>query len=410
MGEMISLCMIVRDEERFIGQCLKSVVGVVDELIVVDTGSKDRTVNIAEQFGAHIFSHAWKNDFSKARNFSLNKATGDWILIMDADEELPREEQPRIRQAIRSRECDAYLMVNVNFMPDGGISKHKNVRLFRRGKVRYEGIVHNKPVVDGTVSDSGIRLYHHGYNLSPELLSKKYKRSEVLLKKQVREESDNAYAWANLIRNHRLQQKYEEIIADGEKVMENLDLPLFIKQMISNDLLYAYFITGRLEKALRLGQDGLRDNPYHPDMLFIMGGVLVKQRRIMEGIRCFHQYLDVLSSNREITGLEGLIIDTYGYQGKAWNNLGSGYLELGRIDLAVKAYRAAICHEKINSLYYKNLAGLYLRMGDVPSAAEVFEAAKSAGAVDAEIDNHLKRWKVSLKKEKPTYHREEALA
>ena len=329
---------------------------------------------------------------------------------MDADEELPREEHIRIRQATCSRECDAYLMVNVNFMPDGGISKHKNVRLFRRGKVHYEGIVHNKPVVDGIICDSGIRLFHHGYNLSPELLTQKFLRSEVLLKKQVQEEPYNVYAWANLIRNHRLQLKYKEIIVDGEKVMENLDLSLFEKQMISNDLLYAYFITDHLEEALRLGQEGLRDNPYHPDMLFIMGGVLIKQRRIMEGIRYFHQYLDVLSSNREIAGLEGLIIDTYGYQGKAWNNLGSGYMELGRIDLAVKSYRAAICHEKTNSLYYKNLAGLYLRMGDAPSAAEVLEAAQSAGAADDEINAHLRQWKASFKKAEPTYHREEVLA
>ena len=84
----ISLCLIARDEERFLPGCLASVSGVVDEIVLADTGSTDRTVEIARAAGATVVHHAWDEDFSAARNAALAAATGDWILLLDADERL----------------------------------------------------------------------------------------------------------------------------------------------------------------------------------------------------------------------------------------------------------------------------------------------------------------------------------
>ena len=95
----ISLCMIVKNEEAFLEQCLKSIKDYVDEIIIVDTGSTDRTVEIAERFTDKIYFHAWENSFSKARNQSLAYATGDWIFIMDADEEMLTGSGELLRQA-----------------------------------------------------------------------------------------------------------------------------------------------------------------------------------------------------------------------------------------------------------------------------------------------------------------------
>jgi glycosyltransferase involved in cell wall biosynthesis len=84
----ISLCMIVKNEESCLVRCMKSVRDHVDEIIIVDTGSMDNTVEIAESYGARVYHHPWENDFSKHRNQSLSYATGDWIFQLDADEEL----------------------------------------------------------------------------------------------------------------------------------------------------------------------------------------------------------------------------------------------------------------------------------------------------------------------------------
>ena len=85
----ITVCLIVKNEEQFLAQCLKSVRGFAAQIVVVDTGSTDRTVEIAREFGAEIYSFAWCDDFAAARNAALEHATGDWILMLDADEELP---------------------------------------------------------------------------------------------------------------------------------------------------------------------------------------------------------------------------------------------------------------------------------------------------------------------------------
>ena len=83
MGVKLSLCMIARNEEQFLTDCLNSVKNLVDEIILVDTGSTDKTVEIAKSFRAKIYFQEWEDDFSKPRNTSLRKATGDWILVLE---------------------------------------------------------------------------------------------------------------------------------------------------------------------------------------------------------------------------------------------------------------------------------------------------------------------------------------
>jgi len=95
---MLSLSMIVKNEEPFLAHCLDSVRGLVDEMVILDTGSTDGTLEIARAAGARVFQSPWRDDFSAARNASLEKATGDWILILDADEELPASEHAPLRQ------------------------------------------------------------------------------------------------------------------------------------------------------------------------------------------------------------------------------------------------------------------------------------------------------------------------
>lgn len=378
----ISLCMIVKNEERFLRQCLESIRPVIDELIVVDTGSQDNTVRIAESCGATVFHHHWQNSFSEARNFSLSKATGDWIFILDGDEELFQEDIPLIRKAVNNHDIDGYLILNINPMPDGGVSKHKNIRLYRNGKVHYEGIVHNEPIIYGNVCDSAIRVLHHGYNLSPEEMERKFKRSEVLLKKQVKEDPANTYAWANLIRNYRLQKKYDAIIADGKSLLERSGIPLFDRQMITNDLMYACFVTDRFDRAVTLGEQGLAENPFHPDLLFILGGVMVRTKQIKKALNYFFRFLEVLNSGKEMPGLEGLLMDSYGFQGQAWNNIGSCFMDLGDLEKAIDSYKNAIKFEDTNIVFYKNLASLYLRTEKHELALRVLEAAMTRGISD----------------------------
>ena len=107
---MISLCMIVKNEEAALPGCLSSVRDVVDEMVVLDTGSTDRTPEVAKEFGAKVYDFEWSNDFAVARNESLKYVHGDWILVLDADEALVPEIVPQLKQAIQQR---SYLLINL---------------------------------------------------------------------------------------------------------------------------------------------------------------------------------------------------------------------------------------------------------------------------------------------------------
>lgn len=147
MSERISLCMIVRNEADTIERCLRSAAPAVDELIVVDTGSTDDTVRIARRYGAVVFSAEWEDDFAAARNVGLERATGDWILVLDADEELAEDAPERLRACVRDRSCSGYYVTIYNyfhsFSEDAAV--HSSIRLFRNDpRHRFEGAIHDK--------------------------------------------------------------------------------------------------------------------------------------------------------------------------------------------------------------------------------------------------------------------------
>jgi glycosyltransferase involved in cell wall biosynthesis len=100
----LSLCMIVKDEEERIGNCLDSIKGIVDEMIIVDTGSSDETVTICKSFGAQVFHFPWNGSFADARNYGLDRATGDWILWLDADEKVDNSDAYKLRDILYSHD------------------------------------------------------------------------------------------------------------------------------------------------------------------------------------------------------------------------------------------------------------------------------------------------------------------
>src|SRR3990167_648830 len=106
--QTISLCMIVKNEEKYLGQCLNSVKEIVNEVIITDTGSTDKTKEIAKKFKAKIFDFKWNDDFSEARNESLKHATKEWILVLDADEIINRDDLNKIKEIVKDKETDAF--------------------------------------------------------------------------------------------------------------------------------------------------------------------------------------------------------------------------------------------------------------------------------------------------------------
>lgn len=146
----LSLCMIVKNEENALPKCLGSVKNVVDEIIVLDTGSTDNTVQVAQQFGAKVYHFAWCNNFSVARNEALKYVTCDWVLVLDADETLAPEIAPHIQAAIQNSD---YLLINLVRQEVGATQSPYSMvsRLFRR----HPNIYFNRPyhaIIDDSVT------------------------------------------------------------------------------------------------------------------------------------------------------------------------------------------------------------------------------------------------------------------
>jgi len=168
----ISVCMIVRDEEINLPDALASVRSIADEIIVLDTGSVDRSVEIATAMGARVLSYEWQDDFAAARNVSIEAARHDWILVLDADQRLAPEMYPLLSRAIH-QPCMAQL-VSIQLMANKTgaeiASSYTALRLFRRdARIRYRGRVH-EDIADALIAagytewpDSGIALLDTGY-------------------------------------------------------------------------------------------------------------------------------------------------------------------------------------------------------------------------------------------------------
>ncbi len=208
IGIKLSACLIVKNEEAVLERCLASIAPLCDEIVVVDTGSTDRTVEIAEEFGAKIGHFTWCDDFSAARNASLNMATGNWALWIDADEELTPESINSIREALIRPHFGGYYVRIVNLMGDDGDANqyvHTPVRLFQvTPNIRFAGRIHEQVLQDfekhgflaATLSNATLK--HYGY--APAIMEEKNKlsRTITMLERETRENPRDAFHWFNL--------------------------------------------------------------------------------------------------------------------------------------------------------------------------------------------------------------------
>ncbi len=196
-GLTLSLTMIVKDEEEMLPGCLEAVHGAVDQIVVVDTGSTDRTVEIAESFGAKVVHFPWNGSFSDARNVSLDHATGDWVLYLDADEHLVPEDAAQLRTLLGRTWREAFYLVETNYTggEDSGSSvAHLALRLFRRRpEYRFEGRVHEQKThtmptfLPERFETTAIRMRHYGYLKSRISAREKSQRNIELLEQEARE-------------------------------------------------------------------------------------------------------------------------------------------------------------------------------------------------------------------------------
>jgi len=339
----ISLCMIVKDEAEFINKCLLSVAGVVDEIIVVDTGSTDETVFIAEEHGAKVFHYEWNGSFADARNESLSHATGDWILVMDADEEmspgmlrylkqikeLPFTGHRAYQFKIRNYHGDSF---TEHFMPRFFMS---NVGLEWSGLV-HEQIVHcygefvETPVIEQVV------IYHYGYEDHVIEAKGKSERNLALLNKSLEDEPENPFHWFNMGMVHYNQANWIAALdAFSQCVSLNPDMRSYYIPVSFSCLIGAYMMVGRVEEAWSLAQTAPEECFKYPDFLNNYGNLCC----------AVGEFNEAISAYTEAFAVKPMTMPFKNISSETWRphaGLGNVYLQLNDLRRAKRHFEMAL--------------------------------------------------------------------
>jgi tetratricopeptide (TPR) repeat protein len=368
----LSLCMIVKNEELALPSCLSSVKGVVDEMVVLDTGSSDRTPEIAKEFGARVYDFEWCNDFSKARNQSLKYVQGNWVLVLDADEVLVPEIVPTLKKAIKR---ESYLVINLVRQEVGAAQSPYSLvsRLFRN----HPDICFTRPyhaLVDDSVSRilsqepqwrvgylPEVAILHAGYQKSAIAQGDKFAKAQAAMEGFLAAHPTDPYVCS------KLGSLYIQtgLLAQGIELLERGLAAKAANAQILYELHYhlgiAYTRLERLEAAITHYEAAIQLAIYP-----------------MLKLGAYNNLGNLRRASGDLTGAKtcyemALQIDPSFAAGHY--NLGLTLKALGCFKDAIAAYQQAIVLNPTYAEAYQNLGVVLLKVGNVRDSLTAFGKA-----------------------------------
>ncbi|MGB3536473.1 MAG: glycosyltransferase [Microcoleaceae cyanobacterium] len=378
----LSCCMIVKNEADRLPGCLRSIQNIVDEIIILDTGSTDNTLEIAAASGAKVYTESWCNDFAASRNQALQYVTGDWVLVLDADEHFVVERAEQLKQAILQEDV---LVINLIRQEVGAIQSPYSLvsRLFRN----HPKILFSRPyhaLIDDSVIQllseepnwkiltlSEVAILHQGYQTDIINQQKKYKTAQIVMEQYYAQHPDDPYVAS------KLGGLYIEIgqIAQGILVLEQglSHLKADSDSDISTDQVAS--ILYEFHYHLGIGyrkQQNLTQSLYHYqaatqiDLLPALklgaynnlGNLFKETGNLIEAKTAYQNILHIDPS---------LAIAHY--------NLGMTLRAMGKYSEAIAAYRQAIVLNPEAAEAYQNLGVVLLQIGQVLESREAFKHA-----------------------------------
>lgn len=381
----ISLCMIVKDEDKFLGNCLKSVKKCVDEIIIVDTGSTDRTVEIAKSYGAKVYYHPWENDFSKHRNQSLSYACGDWIFWIDADEELEPGGEEIIRKGVRSSSIDSLMVTMVCYFENRTRESWNNsIKLFKKNAgIHFKGSVHNQVVGCQKTEFCPAKIFHYGYDLDQNNVQKKFNRTSKLLKQAIEKDPDNFIHHHNLAVSYSSVRRLQNAVKEGEMAIE-----LYKKNNDKDpNILWTYFVVAAayfnlqmIRKAKAFAEDALKIDPDHIDSYFVLAAIYAKQNNRKEFERIYERAVHLIIKYRENPELlAGLIVNKIGEKWRLDLEYGNIFIAEGSEKEAKKWVGQAADHAPSPSSVYRSALITSREHGHIAMAEYFLEKAFNEG-------------------------------
>lgn len=390
----LSVCMIVKNEERFLEQCLRSVQDVADEIVVVDTGSTDRTVEIAKSFGAVVVEREWRNDFGWARNQALELATKRWIFVVDADEELTAQSKASL---VALKNVPAWHMAvwvriynkSDDYVGTGDMS-HALVRIFPNDEaIRYRGLIHEFPTVNGDINglkgaSSPISIIHHGYVKEVVQDRGKGARNLAIVKAAAESEPDDPYSWFNVGATAFLVGDFETARDALERMVRLVGTEH--RGFVPNGLTVLAEVYcdkfGEAEKGEETARRCLDISPHYANAHFQLGKALVAQGRFDEGREAYLAAID----DGNYAALQ-FVIDDQVYIWKAHSEIGSSYVLQQNDEKAVEWFEKGLKNAPKAEPLHVNRARALERLGRKEEAEAAFRAVYELhGSVSATIE------------------------
>jgi tetratricopeptide (TPR) repeat protein len=298
--------MIVKDEEKYIEQCLNSALPLVDEVIIVDTGSTDNTINIIENNyidKVKLIKHDWNNDFAEARNKSIIDAKGDWILILDADEKISFDKEKLLKQ-LEEEDVDGYNIPMYNFLSiDNILYSAVMPRLLKNNDLRYIGAIHEQVRLNGeelkkqnTFETTTCKIIHYGYLHENVLVKNKTRRNINIIKNELEKNPKDGFQWYNLGVTYMGEANYGKAIdafLQSHKYSQNAkksyhdDLVLSLAKCLYQEKSY---------KQLNNYLDALSKDQYitkYPEYYYYYGKMFEKKKKYNRAIKNFERAIKV---------------------------------------------------------------------------------------------------------------------
>ena len=295
----ISVCIIAKNEEKNIERCLSSLAPYGFEIVVVDTGSTDRTKELAAKYTDRIYDFEWVNDFSAARNFSLEKASNNWIFMMDCDEwieSIDLEEMDYFRKHLSDTAGSVVRRSTTGTPEKTSLSTDYTERLFSRKNYHYTGIIHEQltPKHGGEIKVLILNtvIGHSGYCMTEEERNAKSMRNAELLLKQLESDPHNPYVYYQLGKSYQIIDDHEQACYYFEKALGfNIDPKLLYVQDLIVHYGYELLENNQKEKALAL-QAVYEDFSSNADFVYMMGLIYRDNMMYKEALQEFLKALN----------------------------------------------------------------------------------------------------------------------
>lgn len=375
----LTACLIVRDEEVNLPRALNSLRGVADEVIVVDTGSTDRTREIAAESGAKVFEQEWQGDFSLARNCAMDKASGEWILILDADEEVAAGQGELFKELLVDQD-HAGFFANIENIPQERPGAppsfvSPSIRMFRNHPDhRYKGAVHEQIQISrdsqgGKVAFTDLRLRHYGYSEDLTVQADRRNRNIELLSKAAAADPDDAYTLYCLGNEYMAGGDFDKAASALGRALELLpEEEQVYAPSVPRNLALCLRQSGRPDKALEVLAETQRRYPRFTDLVYLEGVIALERQDFPRAVQLFAQCLDMGTPPAQFESWGG--VGTYG----ALTGLGHALRAQGDEGRATEVFKEALKANPAECYALRQLGELLLKKHAAHRVADELEA------------------------------------